>query len=105
MKSNDKGVPKYEIAVAKLVQNAKGNGLKWTKNTLYRATNGKPCDKIDAVRCCAVGAALLRRDTAHYSINANANDTMLYEYMDEDETGSIVFGDLVSLGYRLAMRD
>jgi hypothetical protein len=98
--SND-DVPEYEISVAKIVQNAKARGLKWTKDAYYRAKNGRNIISVDgAVYCCAVGAAQLENDTRDITISFCSNDNpSQFRHFDELDNPQII-----GLGYRLAMR-
>lgn len=99
-KAND-SIPEVEFDVAKLVQNAKAHGLRWTKDSNFRAKNGRPIDKSDgAAFCCAQGAAMLDDSTRGMSISTGANDAP-EDYRDYDELEDY---RLRGLGYRLAMR-
>jgi hypothetical protein len=100
--ANDTGVPGVEFDLAKIVQNAKARGLKWTKEANYRAKNGRNINSADeAVYCCAVGAARLENDTTGINISFFANDNpSQFEHVDELNDSQII-----GLGFRLAMRD
>jgi hypothetical protein len=105
-KSNDRGVPKDEIQLAKLVQNAKARGLKWTKGAAYRDKSGKsqPYYSEETYSCCAIGAALLNKNTKDLCINTEANDVG-YTYTNKFITGhQYSTGQLLGLGFRLAMK-
>lgn len=99
--SNDTGVPEVEFNLAKIVQNAKAHGLKWTKHTLYRTKgNHRPTEYVgNAVSCCALGASLLANDTKYLSIDTAANDTD-YTHI----TRELYDAEALGLGFRLAMR-
>lgn len=98
--SND-DIPKIDMQLAMLVQNAKANKLKWTAGALYRGRNGRAlieAERAKAVSCCALGAAYLAPDTKEFSISTTANDyptNTLNELSDSYALG---------LGYRLAMK-
>ncbi len=55
-----------ELLLAKLIQNGKARGLKWTRGCEFRNAQGKAVDVYDdqVVSCCAAGAAVLEADTA-----------------------------------------
>lgn len=95
-------VPKVEMQLAKLVQNAKGRGLKWTKNMLYKDDYGKYTTPAKASYCCALGAASLARDTKGFSISTYANDHGVTGTFAPNEVldSSVLLG----LGFRLAMK-
>lgn len=99
-KANDE-IPEVEFDVAKLVQNAKAFGLKWTKNSNYRTKNGRSIYVSDgAAFCCAQGAAWLDDSTRGMKISTTANDSPeIYRDCNELEDYK-----LRGLGYRLAMR-
>lgn len=62
-----------ELLLAKLIQNGKARGLKWTHGTEFRGANGRAIEISDfedvsakephIVSCCAAGAARLEPDT------------------------------------------
>ena len=59
-KANNKGVPRDEMMLAKMIQNAKALGLKRTRDANYRSADGEACYGFDnATSCCAIGAALI----------------------------------------------
>jgi hypothetical protein len=99
--ANDTGVPGVEFDLAKIVQNAKARGLKWTSNANYRGKNGRSTDNSNfAVFACAMGASLLEEDTAGIAIAAGANDFPKdYEHFSE-----LTESQALGIGYRLAMR-
>lgn len=57
--ANDKGVPEEELVLARLVQNAKGRGLKACQHTAALYTNGGRKTHV-----CALGAACLHPNVA-----------------------------------------
>lgn len=62
--ANDRRVPRDEITLAKLVQNAKALGLKHTSGAFFRNADDQWEDNADfAVACCAIGASKLSPDT------------------------------------------
>lgn len=103
--ANDLYVPYEEMAIAKLVQNAKANNLKWTKGAIYRDRHGKPLmTGSKAASCCAIGAANLTWDTTNININPYGNDEG-YEYkhfgqLKNEDTTPFQIG----LGFRMAMK-
>jgi hypothetical protein len=61
-KTSVRGVPKDEVFLAKIIQNAKARGLKFTRGTFYRDAKGRDLASNyseDVTHCCAAGAALL----------------------------------------------
>lgn len=62
--ANDFDVPGIELDAAKLVQNAKAHGMKWTGGAFYRDAEGNhTSDRALAKSCCAIGARDLAQDT------------------------------------------
>ena len=74
-KANDKGTPKDELLLAKLIQNAAGNGLASTRGTRFVSKDGNNLSPRhenagryvmwrkappNATGCCALGAGQLR---------------------------------------------
>lgn len=100
-KAND-NIPYDEFAVAKLVQNAKGNGLKWCKGALYKdAKNNVEHALTDfSVSCCAAGAKLLEDDTRQIYIETAGNDEDYYPdlFFYRDSTPY-----MIGAGFRCAM--
>jgi hypothetical protein len=105
--ANDDGVPDDEIAVAKLVQNAKARGLGWCKGALYRDVDGASLDFIDSdtVSCCAVGASYLESDTDHIDIRVSGNDKDEYPNWPEGEINGFGKEYMIGAGYRCAMQE
>ena len=105
-KSNDK-IPAVEMKLAKIVQNAKANNLGWTRATLYRDADNRIVNRKDAVKCCAIGAALLSRTTKDYDIDPFANDNGIGDNLSLFKETDVPLSDskLLGLGFRLAMRD
>ena len=101
--ANDVDVPKVEFDLAKIVQNAKARGLKWTKYVNYRYKNGRPLEDYNrdkVVFACARGASFLEEDTYDIDINAAANDNP----KDLEFNDILEDSQALGIGYRLAMR-
>jgi hypothetical protein len=108
--SND-NIPADEMTVAKLVQNAMARNLEWCKNTLYKTPgypNGERYVPDTTYACCAVGAALLEKDTRAITseIDPNGNDEAAYDSHPYAiaENGEFPSAYMIGAGYRCAMK-
>lgn len=57
--ANDRGVPRDELILARLIQNAAARGLKSCRGAYYKNEDDVDVCARDATRCCAMGAAML----------------------------------------------
>lgn len=103
--ANDQ-IPSDELLLAKAIQNAKAQGLRWCAGSNFADRNGFYATKADAYACCAVGALLLASDTAKLVpmrmtgniVNGNDLPWKWIEYEGDDR------GESMGWAYRQAMR-
>lgn len=84
----NENIPKDELYLAKLIQNAASRGLKSTTGAFYRRTRSG-----HMAACCAAGAAQLEHDTerwGEYPGITHGNDSVAHETSYFDGSGFTV---------------
>lgn len=109
-KSND-SIPKDELLLAKLIQNAEAFGLVSCQGANFRRNGGYSSSlrTDDATACCALGASQMASDTRaeiiSYDYVASGNDADVYMDCPAALRDNELSGFTIGAAFQLALKD